>query len=160
MEVITINSPDFKSKILKQNCLTVLLGDMSPVDLADLWENISQMKSLLCGSYNGTGKGLAAPQVGINKRFFLIRFGDQIETFINPKMVPSTGLKIKSVEACLSLPESSYDVKRYTKVVVEWTNESMQQRHKEFIGFDAVAIQHEYDHLNGILISDIGSKVV
>ena len=158
MEVITINSPDFKSGVLKQKCETVLLGDMSPVDLVDLWENIDQMKSLLRGAYNGTGKGLAAPQVGINKRFFLIRFGVQIEVFINPEITRYGGIKISGREGCLSVPDARYEVERSRKVTVKYFDESMISREREFTGFDAVAIQHEYDHLNGILISDIGRK--
>ena len=150
MEVIKVN--DLDAFVLKQKCY--------PIESADELYQISGMKSLLRGAYNGTGKGLAAPQVGINKRFFLIRFGAQIEVFVNPEITRYGGIKVTGKEGCLSVPGYWYEVERSKKVTVKYFNESMILQEREFNGFDAVAIQHEYDHLNGILICDIGSEAV
>lgn len=86
------------------------------------------------------GLGLAAPQVGINARFFVTCWG---EVFVNPRIV-NGAYPIKIMEQCLSLPGESYEKERYSKIKLS-TGRILR-------GVRAVVIQHELEHLNGVLI--------
>ncbi len=110
--------------------------------------------------YATNGVGLAAPQVGENLRIFVIDVGvDQKSmcpiTFINPKILKKEGA-IASNEGCLSFPEAYTEVRRYKSVKIKALNE----KGKPFIlevtdgSLLARAIQHEFDHLDGILFID------
>ena len=147
MEVITIRTD--KTGILKQVCEPVK-------SFEEIDATIHQMEQLLLGAYNGTGKGLAAPQVGCNKRFFVIRFGNQIDVFINPQIVKYGEKRKKGIEGCLSVPGEWFEVERHKRIEIEYLDCFMKPQRIKFFNFDAVAIQHEYDHLNGICISDKG----
>ena len=110
--------------------------------------------------YAQNGVGLAAPQVGENYRIFVIDVstGDQPLNpivFINPKIIKKSGACI-SREGCLSFPEAFTDVKRYSNVMVK----AMDRNGRSFVleakdgTLLARCIQHEFDHLNGILFID------
>jgi peptide deformylase len=88
------------------------------------------------------GMGLAAPQVGINSRFFITAWG---EVFIDPTILHSAG-QYTSHEGCLSLPGVKIACKRSKWIKL--------QDGTEYEGVKALVIQHELDHLNGILITD------
>jgi peptide deformylase len=150
MEVITINAD--KTGVLKEACEHVK-------DYSEIQPAIDGMKELLFGAYNGKGKGLAAPQVGINKRFFLIRFGNRIEVFINPEITKYGNVKEVHKEGCLSILGAWYEVERSRKIEVRYQDENMNIRRVKFHDFDAIAFQHEMNHCDGILISDIGKRV-
>lgn len=150
MQVITIDTD--KTGILKAVCEPVI--NFEEIDAID-----HQMEQLLIGAYSGTGKGLAAPQVGVNKRFFILRFGNRIDVFINPEIIKAGHEKVAYGEGCLSVPGTYYKVSRPRKIEVRYFDENMTVRKAKFHDFDAVAFQHELDHLNGILISDKGKAV-
>ena len=88
------------------------------------------------------GLGLAAPQVGIDARFFVTAWG---EVFVNPRIVYGID-KVPSEEGCLSLPGVTRVKRRCRKIVMA--------DGRTFEGQKAIVIQHETDHLNGILITD------
>jgi peptide deformylase len=148
MDIITIDAD--KKNILKTVC--------KPIESLNANELliIERMKEILLEAYNGTGKGLAAPQVGINRRFFILRFGNRIETFINPEIIKSSSEKVTFSEGCLSVPGTYYKVSRSRRIEVRYYDETLIVRKAKFHDFDAVAFQHELDHLNGILICDKG----
>ena len=150
MKVITVNAD--KTGILKQVCEPVK-------SFAEIDATIHQMEQLLFGAYNGTGKGLAAPQVGCNKRFFIIRFGNRIDVFINPQIVKYGEKRKKGIEGCLSVPGEWFEVERCKRVEIVYQDHNMELQRVKFFNFDAVAIQHEFDHMNGVLICDKGKKV-
>lgn len=112
------------------------------------------------------GVGLAAPQVGILKRFIVIRNPETGELFklINPKITSKSEGKIILEEGCLSvlgpddLPVFA-DVARPSAVTVEWTDENKKPHTAEFSGNMARIVQHETDHLDGILFIDYLSSV-
>jgi len=115
---------------------------------------------LLDTMYSQNGVGLAAPQVGENYRVFVIDVstGEQPlnpMVFINPKIIKKSGACI-SHEGCLSFPEAFTDVRRYANVMVK----AMDKNGRAFIleakdgSLLARAIQHEFDHLDGILFID------
>ena len=120
----------------------------------------SRPKNLLDTMYAQNGVGLAAPQIGENYRVFVIDVSTGNEplnpiVFINPKIIKKSGAVI-SHEGCLSFPEAFTDVRRYSDVMVK----AMDRNGRSFVleakdgSLLARAIQHEFDHLDGILFID------
>ena len=95
--------------------------------------------------------GLAAPQIGINKRVVVIRKDDSFFPMINPMIIKRTGQRFINREGCLSL-EGVRSVERYTSVLVSYTDGKGKRQTKTFNGMPAIIVQHEVDHLNGVLI--------
>lgn len=103
------------------------------------------------------GIGLAAPQVNVSKRLFVIKPNTlkKAEAIINPvlRYDEVAGTKI-SKEGCLSIPGKRFEVKRYNKINVAYYNRRGEYVTEMADGLRAVVFQHEFDHLNGILIAD------
>src|SRR3990172_5853748 len=100
------------------------------------------------------GVGLAAPQVGMPIRLFIINFGKVDEVFINPKLI-SRGKETDSLEeGCLSVPITWGNVTRTTKVKIEYLDLKNRRKRSIFSGYYARIIQHEYDHLSSIFFPD------
>ena len=103
------------------------------------------------------GVGLAAPQVGISKRFFVIVADDDVKrVFINPQIIATSAELCDYEEGCLSLPGISENIKRPAKVTVQALNEHGKPFTLEAEGLLARIIQHENDHLEGIVYIDRG----
>jgi peptide deformylase len=108
------------------------------------------------------GAGLAGPQVFVSRRVFLAGVlpppsDDEppgIEVFINPTIVQASAEKSRSWEGCLSFPELVVLVERHKAVRIDYVNELGQARSLELSGFPARVVQHEFDHLEGILTLD------
>lgn len=100
--------------------------------------------------------GVAANQLGVNKKAFAVRLNNKIEVFINPS-IELSGETIDSEEGCLSIPNEEFIVKRRMNVKISADNQS---KPKGYRGYQACVIQHEMDHLNGILINDKGEDNV
>ena len=118
------------------------------------------VQDLLDTMYKENGVGLAAPQIGENVRVFVIDVSTDKEplnprVFINPKIIKKSGAYI-SHEGCLSFPEAFTDVKRYANVMIK----ALDTNGRSFVleakdgTLLARAIQHEFDHLDGILFID------
>lgn len=103
----------------------------------------------------GKGVGLAAPQVGLAKRLFVMQIeGDTPRVFVNPEIV-QTSLELESFEeGCLSIPGVYADLDRPSGIRVQAWNERGRRFVLEAEGFLARVIQHELDHLNGVLFTD------
>lgn len=113
--------------------------------------------------YTAPGVGLAAVQVGVLKRVLVLdansgEEGSLLEVFINPEIISSEGNLIWE-EGCLSLPDFSEEVTRKEKVVVRYQNVEGQVLETTMEGFRAVILQHELDHLNGLLATDRISRL-
>ena len=110
--------------------------------------------------YDGDGIGLAAPQIGVLKKVFLIdlRDGSEPVILINPKITKKIGRE-KSIEGCLSYPGYEGIVLRPKKVVIEGKNEDGQEVTYEASGLLKNAFCHESDHLQGIVYIDKASKI-
>ena len=106
------------------------------------------------------GAGLAAPQVGISKRVILALDDVHMKLYklINPTMIAQEG-EDEGFEGCLSVPDYVGKVKRAETITVEALNPSGEKVIIEAEGFFARVLQHEIDHLNGILFTDIASEV-
>jgi len=111
---------------------------------------IEDMKETM---YDADGVGLAAPQVGILKRLFVIDIGEGPLVFINPEIVETNGSQIDE-EGCLSLPGETEEVMRPNYVRARALNEKGEEFEIEAEELLARAILHEYDHLNGTLFID------
>lgn len=103
----------------------------------------------------GNCVGMAAPQIGINKRVFVA----ENKAFINPKIVWRSLEKDSAMEGCYSLEHGAYyPIKRSKSVRIQWVGARGQHHIATFTGNMARVIQHEYDHIDGILINEKGAK--
>ena len=109
--------------------------------------------------YVKDGVGLAAPQVGVSKRFIVVDGGEGPMSLMNPEIVSVGGEQETLEEGCLSLPDIRVDVLRTTRIVVRGINETSKTVEIEAEGLLARVLQHEIDHLNGILIIDHASSI-
>jgi len=125
-----------------------------PQLIADMFETM----------YAAKGVGLAAPQVGKSIRMFIIDatpFEDDYpelkgwkKVFINPRILEEEGEKWEYNEGCLSIPGIREEVVRKPSLVLEYEDENFELHEETFDGVIARVIQHEYDHLEGILFTD------
>jgi peptide deformylase len=100
------------------------------------------------------GVGLAAPQVGENIRMFVVNHKEKEMVFINPVIVKKSLIKEWGEEGCLSIPGKFGEVKRSKRVAVEYLNEGGVKQSLKAHGLLSRIIQHEIDHLDGILFID------
>ena len=139
-------------------------------DFPDLKTLIANMYETM---YNAKGVGLAAPQIGLNIRLFIVDgapFADEegeepdpkavgIESFkkvfINPIIEEESGERWLFQEGCLSIPKIRENVSRKSDVVITYYDENWNLHEESFNGYAARIIQHEYDHLEGILFTDL-----
>jgi peptide deformylase len=141
----------------------------------DISEEYSNLDVLLTNMYetmyNAYGVGLAAPQIGLPIRLFLVDtspFAEDEElseeernglkdfkrTFINAKIIKEEGEEWAFNEGCLSIPDVREDVFRQPKITVEYFDENFKKHTEVFDGLVARVIQHEYDHIEGVLFTD------
>lgn len=100
------------------------------------------------------GIGLAAPQIGKNLRICVIEIDGVIKNFINPKITSASDKKILFEEGCLSLPGEFFAIERSEQVTVRYTDETGKDKKLRARALWAICLQHELDHLDGILICD------
>lgn len=101
---------------------------------------------------------LSAPAVGINKRIFVINFNGDLRSFVNPIATKYEGIEL-SREVCSSLPGKTYIRPRNSAITVTYQTPLGKIESKKFIGKAAVVVQHEIDHLEGLLLSDIALEI-
>ncbi|MCL4149550.1 UNVERIFIED_CONTAM: hypothetical protein GTU68_017872 [Idotea baltica] len=114
--------------------------------------------------YDAPGRGLAAPQVGVMKRLFVIdvtwkEAQPSPVVFVNPRIVEASESRSDAEEACLSIPGMSAKIKRPRAVTVRYLDETGVITRRDFVGIEATSVQHQIDHLNGRLYFDRLSKV-
>lgn len=130
-------------------------------DYPNLPQLIDNMYSTM---YNAQGVGLAAPQVGLALRLFIVDATPMKEenpdldgykkVFINPRMESETGESWAFEEGCLSIPEIREQIWRHGDIVLSYQDENFVRHTESFSGLKARIIQHEYDHIEGILFID------
>lgn len=152
-EIITIPDPRLKIKAKKitnfDKDLHLLIDDM-----------IETMRE-------APGVGLAAPQIGISQQLFVAEYGDdedpeiepKLYIFINPEIKKSSEDTEMGLEGCLSVPEFLGDVERHASVTVKAMNKHGRKFKIKASGWLARILQHEIDHLNGIVFPDIAEKL-
>ena len=161
MKIVT-----YPSKMLRKQAKAVV--DLDAVTKKEIKELVAELER------GENAAGLAAPQLGISKRFFGIKKSDKkIEVFINPIIVKVWGDRVYPImknsegkaedflEGCLSVPDYFGTVKRFLKIKVEWQEmqgNKLVSKSKELEGYEAVVWQHESDHLEGKLFIDYIKK--
>ena len=146
----------FGSRVLRERCKEI------PKDYPDLMQLISDMYESM---YAANGIGLAAPQINKAIRIFIIDttpFLDDEENeiiplkqvFINPKILEEKGDECLFNEGCLSIPDIREDISRRSEIKLEFLDEKFKKHSEKFNGLTARVIQHEYDHLEGVLFTD------
>lgn len=125
--------------------------------IANMWDTM----------YHAKGVGLAAPQIGLSIRLFVVDT-EQIKpdddepideagikkVFINAQLLDKTGKKYAYNEGCLSIPFVREDVTRPETITLQYLDENFNEHTETYSGFAARVIQHEYDHIDGILFTD------
>jgi len=147
------------------------------VDIDENYENLSQLiKDMYDTMYDANGVGLAAPQIGKAIRLFVIdatpfaevEEGEEPEfteaemkemngfkkTFINARILEESGEEWKFNEGCLSIPRIREDVLRKPTLTIEYLDEKFKKHTETYDGVIARVIQHEYDHIEGVLFTD------
>ena len=131
----------------------------------------SLLENMFETMYGAKGIGLAAPQIGLPIRIFIVDatpFKDDEEleleernflstfkqVFINAQIIDETGDEWVFNEGCLSIPDVREDIFRNETIKIEYLDEKFEKHTKEFSGIAARIIQHEYDHIQGILFTD------
>lgn len=105
------------------------------------------------------GMGIAAVQVGKNIRVFIVNTEKGMEFFINPKIIKKSWAKESGEEGCLSVPKTFGQVMRHKRIKVHYLDRNGNQKKMEASDLFARAIQHENDHLDGILFIDKAEKI-
>lgn len=116
-------------------------------------------KDMFATMYDAPGRGLAAPQVGVARRLFVMdatwKDGTPApEVFVNPEVVAASDAVVIQDEGCLSIPGDLILVSRPAEVSLRWQGLDGAAHSGSFTGFAAACVQHEIDHLNGILCTD------
>lgn len=109
--------------------------------------------------YAAKGVGLAAPQVGISKRVLIADVGDGLIELVNPSIVFREGRQ-NGLEGCLSIPDIVGEVERFEHVRVTGWNRDGHQVWVEATGLLSRCLQHEIDHLDGILFTDLAMRII
>ena len=133
-------------EVLREKCKTVTeFDDALRILIQAMYETMEE----------ADGIGLAAPQVGVDKRFFVVGLPDGTKKeFINPRITGTSVETSPYEEGCLSLPEVYHEVIRPSKVIIEAQDMNGNPFTLKASGLMARVIQHEYDHLDGVLFID------
>jgi peptide deformylase len=138
------------ASVLHDRCEPVTCIDQSVIQL---------IQDLADTLYETTGVGLAAPQIGVNKRVFIydpyrVEDARTFKVMINPRITARTGVALSKGEGCKSTPDLRVDVQRSETVTIEGLDDKGQPLCVRAEGFEATVLQHEIDHLDGKLITD------
>ena len=146
----------YGQKVLKRKAIDI---DDSYEDLTILIDNMWETM------YNAKGIGLAAPQIGKSIRLFLVDTVQMEEDdkeikgikkiFINPEIIDEYGEEKSYEEGCLSIPDIRGDVKRLSEVTIVYYDENFNKYEESYKGINARVIQHEYDHVEGKLFTEM-----
>ena len=151
----------FGDAVLRKKCQNI------PQDYPELKILIDNMFETM---HSANGIGLAAPQIGLDVRLFVVdltplaededyediadKLKDFRKVFINATILEESGEEWKFNEGCLSIPDIREDVKRKETIVIEYFDENFVKHTDTFYDMRARVIQHEYDHIEGILFTD------
>jgi len=136
----------------------VLRAVCAPVTVFDA-ELAALAKNMLDVMYAASGRGLAAPQVGITQRMFVMdatwkQGVPDPQVFVNPELADCSDEVAVLAEGCLSIPDRTSRVARPAQVTLRWQDLDGALQVGTFTGFAAACVQHERDHLDGILCTD------
>jgi len=155
LKIITIKDKN-EEELLRQVSKEISSGEIETSQFQKFLDDLLYTAQHSEEQGNVPAGGIAAVQVGEHKRvFFILNYDTNLwEVFINPKIEIEEFLKTTTKEGCLSVPDILGDVTRYLKVKVRYQNKEGEWETKRYEGLNAVSIQHELDHLEGILFID------
>ncbi len=141
--------------------LPIVIGPDNPilrkktVNVPKVTKAVQQfVKDMIETMHEANGVGLAAPQVASNDRICIAIIGGRVTPLINPDIVWRSEETAVDNEGCLSLPNVWLDIERPTGITVRYLDARGKEQERKLQGFDARVVQHEVDHLDGILIVD------
>ena len=157
LPIVAYGDPILKKKAVNVEKQYLKLKEL----IRDMWETM----------YAAYGVGLAAPQIGESLRIFIVdgspfaqdKSLDLVEqqelrafkkVFINPEIISYSGLNESFNEGCLSIPDVREDVSRLSAIEIVYYNEKFEKVEEEISGLAARIVQHEFDHIEGILFTD------
>ncbi len=143
LEIVTVDSP--KAAVLRRRAQPVRVVTRETQRLID---------RMFATLHEARGLGLAAPQVGVSTRVIVSEFEGRRFALVDPEVLRRDGAEVVGTEACLSIPGLLGDVPRVSKVVVRARNRRNKFVTIEAHGMLARILQHEIDHLDGILFTD------
>ncbi len=141
----------------------MLLATAAPVTKFD--DALSHLvRDMFETMYAAPGRGLAAPQVGISQRVFVVdtewkEADPEPMLFVNPRIAGQAKAQMDGEEACLSIPDKHFRVSRPAWVEMIWQDLDGTVQQGKFDGTQAVCVCHEFDHLNGVLITQSGTQL-
>lgn len=146
----TLNIVIYPNEILRETALRV--EEISP-EVEEFSEQIINTLE------RAGGVGLSAPQVGVSERIIVVKldrglFSNEFLIMINPEIIEESGNNVSAMEGCSSIPGKRIEVSRPEWIIVKYQNLAKKEVIIEERGWNARIIQHEIDHLNGILIID------
>lgn len=125
-------------------------------EIKNLEKTFDEMLEIM---HKAKGIGLAANQIGITKRFFILDIDDVVRKIINPEILEKSSNSIEMEEGCLSIPGIYKSVRRPEKIKVKYLNEKGEEIIEDMDGLLSRAFQHELDHLDGVLFVEKISPV-
>jgi len=151
----------FLRTILPMAVLPIVTGDTTPV-LRTVSKNVPQVTKTILALIKDMeetlkdegGLGLAAPQVGESLQICLAQIGGKVQVLVNPEITWRSKEADTEEEGCLSLPNIVVAVMRPREIVVRYRNRKGMEEERRLKDMDARVVQHEMDHLNGVLIVD------
>ena len=150
LEILTIPDQRLKNKSTEVKLFDINLKKI----VKDMFDTLND---------SGNGIGLAAPQVGVKKRIVIVDLKENNKSspviFINPVIIKESRERAVNEEGCLSIPGYYAEVERAKEVDVEWYDLEGEKITKTFSGLFSICIQHEIDHLDGILFIDYLSRL-
>lgn len=155
LKIYTIENKE-EEKILREKSVPVKEEQFKDSKFHEFLDNLLYTALNSEEQDNVPAGGIAAPQVGENIRvFYTLNYDtDKWQLFINPKITPIGFSKTSTIEGCLSVPNIEGEVLRYRKVKINYQDKNGKRKTKKFKDINAIAVQHELDHLEGVLFID------
>lgn len=153
----------YGSPVLRDRAAEV---DLSKADKAQVQQFFNDMHETM---QHADGCGLAAPQVGVSERMLIVDGNELVENYpelkgfvrkmVNPVVVEESQEISEYSEGCLSIPGVDADIKRPKKIKVRYFDENLEEKEETFDNFAARMIQHELDHLDGVMFTDKAAPI-
>ena len=153
----------YGSPVLREHAADV---DLSKADKAQVQQFFNDMHETM---QHADGCGLAAPQVGVSERMIIVDGNELVENYpelkgfvrkmVNPVVVEESEEISEYSEGCLSIPGVDADIKRPKIITVRYFDENLEEKEETFDNFAARMVQHELDHLDGVMFTDKAAPI-